>query len=141
MKSGLQGVDIIKVSEEELELLTGTNNLEKGSAMLYEKGISVIMITLGSKGSFYHYAGGIGLIPGLTVKAVDTTGAGDAFMGGALYWFSTMKLEEIQKLSRNEFERIIRFSNAMGALTTIKTGSIPAIPGFDMVKDYLRTLE
>lgn len=141
MKSGLKGVDIIKVSEEELELLTGTNNLEKGSAMLYEKGINVIMVTLGSKGSFYHYAGGTGLIPGFNVKAVDTTGAGDAFMGGALNWFSTMKLEEIQKLSRNEFERIIRFSNAMGALTTIKTGSIPAIPGFDMVKDYLRTLE
>jgi fructokinase len=140
MKTGLEGVDIVKVSEEELKLLTGTNDLEKGSAKLYEIGISVIMVTLGPEGSFYRYSGGTGGITGFNVKTVDTTGAGDAFMGGSLYWFSKMNLEEIRKLSQSDFEKIIRFSNAMGALTTTRRGAIPAIPGFNEVNDYLGTL-
>jgi fructokinase len=137
MRTGLEAADIVKVSKEELELLSGTGDSSKGSALLFERGIRVILVTLGSKGSFFRYPGGMGQVPGFSVKTVDTTGAGEAFMGGVLYCFSMMTLGEIQKLSQNEFIKIIRFANAMGALTTTKSGAIPSIPSLKEVEEYL----
>jgi fructokinase len=134
MKTGLELADIVKVSEEELELLTGTADLSKGSAILYEMGNCVVLVTLGSKGCFYRYPGGIGQLPTYEVNTIDTTGAGDAFLGGILYWFSCLTLTEIQKLNQNEFQDIIRFANATGALTTTKKGAIPALPCLEEVK-------
>lgn len=128
MKSGLKFTDIVKVSEEELELLTGTNDLVNGSSILYEMGIRIALITLGSKGCFYRYPGGTGTVSAFNVQAIDTNGAGDAFLGGVLYWLSDLSINEIEKIDRNEFQRIIRFANAMGALTTTKQGAIPALP-------------
>jgi fructokinase len=137
MKTGLQFADIVKVSEEELKLLTGTDDLQKGSTLLYEMGIRVVLITLGPEGCFYRYSGGTGKIPTYTVQAIDTTGAGDAFFGGVLYWFSRLTLPEIQKLNQTEFQKIVRFANAMGALTTTKKGAIPSLPSLAAVNQII----
>ncbi|HBK69502.1 MAG TPA: carbohydrate kinase [Firmicutes bacterium] len=133
IKSGLKYVDILKVSQEELELITGTNDLDKGTASLYEQGIQVIFVTLGPEGCYYRYPGGIGKMATYKVKVVDTTGAGDAFLGGILYWFSQLTLQEIYKLSLSELRKIINFANGMGALTTTKKGGIPALPSLEEV--------
>ena len=61
------------------------------------------------------------------------TGAGDAFLGGILYWFSQLTLQEIYKLSLSELRKIINFANGMGALTTTKKGGIPALPSLEEV--------
>ena len=71
MGNVLESVDIVKVSEEELELLTGTDDLSKGSALLCDKGISVVLVTLGAEGSFYRYRGGSGKIPGFKVYNIN----------------------------------------------------------------------
>lgn len=133
MKSGLEYADILKVSETELELLTGTANLEKGSIILYEMGVQVILVTLGAEGCYYRYSGGTGHVPTFQVQVVDTTGAGDAFLGGVLYYLSGLTLGEIQVLNQNEFEKIITFANAVGALTTTQKGAIPALPDMETV--------
>jgi fructokinase len=140
MKSGLEYADIVKVSETELELLTGTANLERGAAILYEMGVQVILVTLGPEGCYYCYSGGSGHIPTYPVPVVDTTGAGDAFFGGILYYLSGLTLGEIGALSQNEFQKIVAFANAVGALTTIQKGAIPALPDLEAVERFINGL-
>lgn len=133
IKSGLEYADILKVSQEELELITGTNNLEEGTGALYDYGIQVILVTLGPEGCFYRYPGGVGKMATYQVKVVDTTGAGDAFLGGILYWFSELSLQEICKLPQSELRKVINFANGMGALSTTKRGGLPSLPSLEEV--------
>ena len=83
MLETLANVDILKVSEEELFLLTGCNLIEEGMAALPE--LLLILVTLGEKGCMYRFNGKIGLVPTMNFEVVDTTGAGDAFVSGILY--------------------------------------------------------
>lgn len=140
IKLGLQYTDILKISEEELEFITGKQNLEKGSAALYDQGISVVLVTMGPKGCFYRYAGGIGRLHTYNTKVIDTTGAGDGFLGGVLYKLSEMSLEDMSSMSRDEFESIIDFGNAVGALATTKKGAIPAMPGLEEVLECRKNI-
>jgi fructokinase len=138
IKSVLSFTDVLKVSESELELITGTSDLVKGSVILYDLGISVILVTLGLQGCFYRYSGGTGRVDTYDVKVVDTTGAGDAFLGGVLYWFSELSFKEICQLNKDGFENIIDFANATGALTTTKKGAIQALPSLAEVNRCLK---
>ncbi|MBO7214257.1 MAG: carbohydrate kinase [Clostridia bacterium] len=76
----IKSADIVKFSEEELELFTGEKDLVKSCKTLCRKG-QLFLITLGSKGSTYYLDGETGFAPTVPVKPVDTTGAGDAFFG------------------------------------------------------------
>ncbi len=131
---GLGYADILKVSEEELEFITGTADLEKGTEQLCRSGVSVIFVTMGGKGCFYRYSGGFGKVDGFKVDTVDTTGAGDAFLGAALYKILSIGWENISKLDAAGFEAIVRFANAAGALATTKKGAIPAMPDINEVR-------
>jgi fructokinase len=131
---GLEFADILKISEEELELITGTTELETGASILFNQGIKVVLITLGSAGCHYKYAGGEGHILSYRVAAIDATGAGDAFLGALLYRISDMNMDDIYRLTKEEFEELLDFSNAAGALTTTKTGAIPALPSLDDIE-------
>lgn len=140
IQSLLTFTDILKVSEIELDLITGTGDLAKGSAMLSDCGISLILVTLGPQGCFYRYPGGTGKLEAYQVKTVDTTGAGDAFLGGVLYWLSELTLEEIRRLDRGKLEEIVNFGNAMGGLATTKNGAIPAMPEMEQVLELIAKL-
>jgi fructokinase len=133
MKVGLKYADILKISEEELELITGIKDMDKGAAMLYDMGVKVVLVTLGPRGCFYRYKGGTGRLDTYDTKVVDTTGAGDSFLGGVLYRLSEKRLEDICQLPKDEFEDIIDFSNAIGSLTATKKGAIPAMPTLEEV--------
>jgi fructokinase len=137
MKTGLELADIVKVSETELELLTGTDDPAKGSALLAAMGVGVVLVTLGAQGCYYRYPGGSGAMPAFAVDTIDTTGAGDAFLGGILYWLSGLTLNEIYRLKQAEFEKIVRFATAVGSLTTTKKGAIPALPDLETIKHLL----
>ena len=71
--------DIVKVSEEEMELLTGEVQLAAGADALASRGAALVLVTLGPRGAYYRAAAGRGLLPACEVDTVDTTGAGDAF--------------------------------------------------------------
>ena len=77
--------NIIKVSEEELLFLTGETNLEKGLTKLKKIGGQIFIVTLGSRGSMFLLDQSFEKVGALQVKPIDTTGAGDGFMGGLLY--------------------------------------------------------
>lgn len=131
MLEPLPMVDVLKVSDEELPLLTGTDDLETGSAMLAAKGIRVILVTLGANGSFYRFDGHTGHVPGVPCKVGDTNGAGDTFFGATLAQLS--KFDSLDLLTVPDLERIVAISNKAASLTTSRHGAIPAMPAYDEV--------
>lgn len=134
--SPLKYVDIAKLSLEELYFLTGESDIQVASSKLYDMGIKLVLVTLGKDGCYYKHSSGSGQIPAFHVDVVDTTGAGDAFLGGILYNISKIGCP-IEKIDHGDIEEIIRFSNAVGGLCTTKKGAIPAMPSMDEVKKLL----
>lgn len=126
MLEPLEMVDVLKVSDEELPLLTGTGDLEKGSAMLADKGIRLVLVTLGADGAFYRFDGKTGHIPGVKVKVGDTNGAGDTFFGATLAQLA--KVGSLDALTAEMLEAILTVSNKAAAITTSRHGAIPAMP-------------
>lgn len=135
MLAPLPMVDILKVSDEELPLLTGTDDPEKGTALLAEKGISLIFVTLGPSGAFYRFGEKIGHVPGVPCKVGDTNGAGDTFFGAALS--QLVKHPHLANIPISELERIIAFANTAASLTTSRHGAIPAMPSLEEVNASL----
>ena len=119
-------VDILKVSDEELPLLTGLSDPERGSARLAEKGPKLILVTLGANGAFYRFGGRTGHVPGVKVTVGDTNGAGDTFFGAFLS--QLVKKEALEDLAQEELEAMIAFANRAAAITTSRHGAIPAMP-------------
>lgn len=135
--SCLRFANILKVSEEELEFITGTKSLEEGTDRLHAEGPVLIFVTLGAEGSFFSCGDIKGKVSGFRVNAVDTTGAGDGFFGAVLQAISCKSLEEINDFTREELANITSFANAVGALVTTKKGAIPAMPGIIEINKFM----
>ncbi|CAL9198952.1 probable fructokinase-1 [Musa acuminata AAA Group] len=118
--------DIIKVSDVELEFLTGQESVEDDVVLtLWRPEFKLLLVTLGEKGCKYYTKDFQGSLDGFAVNTVDTTGAGDAFVGAML-----RKIVDDQTVLQEEekLREVLRFSNACGAITTTKKGAIPALP-------------
>lgn len=125
MKAPLPLVDILKVSDEELPLLTGTADCENGTAQLAQNGIRLIFVTLGANGVFYRFGETTGHVAGVPCKVGDTNGAGDTFFGAAL---SKLCKEDLNSLTADKLESILAFANKAASITTSRRGAIPAMP-------------
>lgn len=132
---GLEFADILKISDEEMEFITGENDLTEGTKLLSDSGIGFVVVTLGKKGLFYRMGDITGSLPTYDVKTIDTTGAGDAFLGGLLFKLKDMDLPGILSIEKDKIENILGFANAVGACSTTKKGGIPSMPRLDEV-DY-----
>lgn len=128
MLQGAAMTDILKVSDEEMVLLTGETSVLTGAEKLLSMGPSLVLVSMGAAGAYYLNPVCSGHLPAYAVNTIDTTGAGDAFVGAVLYHLSDKTVEEIQQMSNNELAKIVRFANAAGSLTTTKSGAIPALP-------------
>ena len=126
MLSPLPLVDILKVSDEELPLLTGLSDPDRGSALLAEKGIRLVLVTLGADGAFYRFDGHTGHVPGVPCVVGDTNGSGDTFFGAVLS--QLVKLPGLDALTVSELSRIVAFANKAASITTSRHGAIPAMP-------------
>ena len=119
-------VDVLKVSDEELPLLTGLSDPDRGSACLAERGIRLVLVTLGAHGAFYRFDGNTGHVPGVPCIVGDTNGSGDTFFGAALS--QLVKLSSLDELTIPELERLLAFANKAASITTSRHGAIPAMP-------------
>ena len=136
MKKPLPMVDVLKISDEELPLLTGTGDPEAGTATLAALGIRLILVTLGSEGVFYRFGEAVGRIPGIRVKVADTNGAGDTFLGALLSRLVLRGEAPLQGLTAPELEDMLRFANRAAALTCTRSGAIPAMPTLAEVEAF-----
>lgn len=139
IKSVLNRVDILKVSEDELEFITGVKDFEKGSKILYDQyGINIILVTRGSNGCYYRHKDFTGSKPAFkNLKTVDTTGAGDAFLGGFLYFVLSKGMCEVSNIDISLLETSIIFASAVAAICTTRRGAIPAMPNISEVSDLI----
>ncbi len=137
IKVGLVYADVLKVSDEEMKLLTGETDNEKGVEKLLgmAPNLKVIAVTWGKDGSYCYYRGRGKAIPTMEIKAVDTTGAGDGFTAGLLY--SITQAGGLDNIDWNRMEEAFRLANTAGTLTSTKKGAITALPTMEEVKRYL----
>lgn len=133
MRSVLPYVNVMKLSDEEVFLLTGEHDFEIATKKLLSQGISIVAITLGEKGAIVANHEGFLEVPSQKVSAIDTTGAGDAFWGGFLY-----KLLESSKkpmeLTLSEIKTFAEFSNSVAGICVQRRGAIPAMPSLDEIE-------
>ncbi|MDN4494654.1 carbohydrate kinase family protein [Ureibacillus aquaedulcis] len=118
--------DFLKVSDEELFLLTNEKDIPKAVTELHNLGAKCIAITLGKDGTYLSCKGAATIIPSIPIQAVDTTGAGDAFVGATLYQLG--KLDSPESLSYQDWQDIVQFSNKAAAKVCEKVGAIEALP-------------
>jgi fructokinase len=141
MLKGFEYADIVKMSEEELEFLTGFRDVVKGTEVLQAQfGTDLIFVTLGSEGCFYRGRQTYGWKEGYQVNVVDTTGAGDSFVGSVLAKILE-KDKPLELLNQSDLEEMVIFANAAGALTTTGKGGIPSIPTLEQIENFLRKVE
>ena len=118
--------DIVKFSEDEVETFT-----EDYVNELTDK---LVLITLGKNGSEWRYKGKANRVPAITVKPIDTTGAGDAFFAGAL---SVLDKNAGGTFEESVLNHSLRFGNIAGALNTTGRGAIDNLPDLNTINKYL----
>jgi fructokinase len=115
-----------KVSDEEAMLITGTITLPDAVDILLEKTNGIFAITLGKEGTMLGLNNKTIIVPSIPVTPVDTTGAGDAFVGALLYQLSDKSLEQIKAMSENQWSHIVVNANKAGARTCEYLGAMEA---------------
>ena len=122
----LRSADVIKMSEEELALITGQDGLEQGCRALHEWDVTLVTVTLGSRGTWVSLRDGRqAQVPSIKIKSMDSTGAGDAFVGALLLRLTQRNL---WPLAWEEILDDVAWANKVGALTCTRFGAIDAIP-------------
>jgi len=122
----LDSCHFFKVSDDEAMMLTGRKTVNDAAADFLERTKSVFAITIGKEGTLLGLNGKTEIIPSIKIKPVDTTGAGDAFVGALLYQLSDKTLAEIKSLSTEGWKKIISNSNKAGARTCEYLGAMEA---------------
>ena len=131
MLAGLDYANLLKISHEELEFLTGGDDVSP----LWRERMELICVTHGADGAAAHLRNGETIkAPGYAVKAADTTGAGDAFVAAML-----IAILENRRDYQADLPRILDFANAVGALTCVKKGAIPSLPTMTQAREFMAT--
>ena len=136
MRYMLPFVDIMKISDEETKLLTGVSDVEKAAEILLNKGIKIVVVTLGEKGAYVLCKEGGEYVHSVKSEAVDTTGAGDCFWGAFLYKICKSNSLELSKQNLAEYAK---FANAAAGLCVEKRGAIPSMPTLNDVLERMKT--
>ncbi|MDG3085202.1 aminoimidazole riboside kinase [Vibrio hannami] len=125
--------DVVKFSDDELLFLTETDSLESGLDAVKKYNNPLVLITQGAKGALVVREDSQELIAGKAVKPVDTTGAGDAFVGGML-----AKLAQSNDWNTEKYiKSAVQWANGCGALATTQKGAMTALPTQADLLDYI----
>ena len=119
----LNGIDYVTPNETEVEQFTGVtvntyDDCKKAAEILLNKGVKNVIITLGIRGAYFYNGKQEIKVPSIKVKAVETTGAGDAFIGG----FATAIAEGL------DVETALKFATCTSAISVTRLGSSPSMP-------------
>lgn len=125
---------IVKVSDEELEFITGIKDENKAIQSLFQGNVELVIYTKGKDGAVAYLKNGqIISHEGFKVKAVDTTGAGDAFIGAVISKLLASNTKDLTTLFENEGQEILAFSNKVAAKVTTQYGAIESLPTLEEV--------
>ncbi len=118
--------DILKISDEELEFITGEKDIKEAVPALLNRGVRLIIFTCGSNGAYAFTRKSKAFAPSLKVKAVDTTGAGDGFIGSFLWKLKekNITLRDLDEIDESTLTECLEFSNRFCAFSVQKEGAI-----------------
>jgi fructokinase len=122
----LRSCHFFKVSDEEAMMLTDTENVSEAAAVFIEKTKAAFAITLGKEGTLLGLNGNITTISSIPINPVDTTGAGDAFVGAVLYQLSDKTISQIKEMHESDWIKIVLNANKAGARTCEYMGAMEA---------------
>lgn len=136
MEYGFGKCDILKISDNEIQFASGKEDYDEGIAYLQETyNIPLILLTMGKDGSRAYYKGMRVERPGFSVKAIETTGAGDTFCGSSLNYLVD---HDFENLTEEQLGEMLTFANAAAALVTTKKGAIKAMPVKEEVLELIQ---
>ena len=133
-------VDLLKLSDEELDFVGGKENITNVMKVF---GISVLVLTLGGEGAQVYFMDHAGdeanasmiTIPSMKTQVVDTTGAGDAFWGGFLSSLSRQGVKNVKDIDEKKLETAGKYGAVSGGLCVKKPGGIPALPTLEEIEE------
>ena len=133
--------DIIKLSDEELEFICGTDDIERALPALFTGNVKLVVYTCGGRGAYAYTRTASAFSEGVRVKAIDTTGAGDGFIGSLLWKLHSLGIgpEDLRGLTADTLSECLGFSNRFCALSVQKPGAIASYPGIDEVGGFAGT--
>lgn len=132
MEYGFQFCDVLKISDNEIQFVTGEEDYDAGIRKLQERyHIPLIFLTMGGEGSRAYYKDLRVVCDAVHCKPIETTGAGDTFCGSAIHGVLENGLEN---LTKEKLKGILQFANAAAAIVTTRKGAIRAMPEVDEVQ-------
>jgi fructokinase len=125
--------DIIKISDEELEFITGEKKLEDALPMLMTGNVKLVILTCGADGAYAANAAGTVYVPGRKADVTDTTGAGDCFIGSFLrsLEMNGIKRSDLDKIPSDKLKECLEFANKCSAISVTRKGAIPSYPALE----------
>ena len=136
MEYGFRYCDVLKISDNEIQFISGMEDDDDGIHYLQEKyQIPLIFLTMGKEGSRAYYKDMRVERAGFQVKAIETTGAGDTFCGCAIHGVLTHGLEG---MTEEVLGDILTYANAGAALITMKKGAIRSMPDPEKVTELIK---
>ncbi|MBW9146443.1 carbohydrate kinase [Clostridium sp. CM028] len=131
---------ILKISDEELQFITGIQDEETALSSLFKGNVAIVIYTKGSSGAEFIVKNKKVFSKGFTIKVEDTTGAGDSFIGAFLYQIASMdlSLKDILGLDEDIIKEMLNFSNATAAFVVSKRGAIDALPKKEQVYNIMK---
>ena len=128
--------DILKISDNEIQWLSGKDDYDEGIAWLRERyDIPLIFLTLGKDGS-RAYCGDVRTEQaGFKMNTIETTGAGDTFFGSVLHHVLD---KGWRPYTKEELDEMLRFANAAAALVTTRRGALRVMPSEEEIEEVLK---
>ena len=131
--------DFIKVSEEEACMLTRQTTSLAAATEFRKNGAQLFAITLGKEGTLFGHPDGFLQVPSIPIQPIDTTGAGDAFVGAVLYQIAKENFKRGQSPSIQEFEKIIATANKVAAKTCEHLGAMESFKHLNLMERESRS--
>jgi fructokinase len=130
---------LAKISEEEWRVATGRDEFEAGVKAVLDKGVELIVISKGEKGSMVTNGEYLIEVPAVEVDVVETTGAGDGFLAAVIAELlpERERLGSLARITEKKIVETLRLANAVGAYACTKPGAIPALPTKAEVEQFL----
>ena len=134
---GLTFCDILKISDNEIQWLTGEEDYTLGVQWILERyQIPLILVSMGREGSRAHYKGEMVEVPAFLQKnTIDTTGAGDTFGGCILHFICEYGLEN---LTKEQLKEMLSFANAAAAIVTTRKGALGVMPTKEEIENLMK---
>ena len=130
--------DIIKISDEELEFITGKTDIKDAVPDLLSGRAKYVIYTKGADCAEIYTKDGVVEAPGYSIDVRDTTGAGDSFIGAFLFCILRDEIDDLDSVSKDKLYEYLDFANAYAANTSTKEGALAAMATMDEIQEWIK---